>query len=276
MVDKIINKQPQQNTPLNQPTEYEDEISLIDLWNLLFKRKKLIALVMVAVSAISMAYILMATPIYESSAVIAIGSKEKTIDGKINLFFLENPGLFAARAREQFGISVETSKNKNEPNILTLKSESNDPLQAQEKLEAAISSLLANHEEKIEAYNHSLSIDLSLIKTQQSEISTLLKQYENRIRSLEKQNPTLAAILTIDKRSLMEKNFNLQGAIIEMGANSEQPPTTEILRKPSLANSPIKPRAKLVFALSLMLGVFLGFFAAFLAEFFEKAREARI
>lgn len=249
------------NSP--QFNQYDDEISLIDLWNVLWKWKKLAGLVVIAVFIASLAYTLTATRVYESSAVIAI-----------DFSHIDNPSLFSAKAREQFGITVETSKNKNEANILTLKARGNDPKLAREKLADAISTLLKSHAEMNRQYNESISTNLQLKKTQESKLSVLLQQYENRIQAIERQNPSLAAIMTIDRRSLMEELYAVQTSIQEIQANHTQATPTEVLREPSTPTSPIKPKTQLVLALSLVLGIFLGIFSAFFAEFVQKARDS--
>lgn len=264
--DETPKTQPQKLSSALPVSEYNDEISLVDLWNVMYKWKKLAGLVILAVFIASIVYILAATRVYESSAVIAIGSTDKII---------EDPGLFSAKARERLGIATEASKNKNEANILTLKASANDPELAREKLADAISALLENHAEITRQYNEYLKSNFQLKKTQESKLSALLQQYENRIKAVERQNPSLAAIMTIDRRSLLERILTLQETIEKLEANLMQTTPTEVLREPSTPTSPIKPKTKLVLALSLVSGIFLSIFAAFFAEFVQKARWLR-
>ena len=252
---------------------YDDEISLIDLWNVIYKWRKLAIGVILAVFLASLAYTLTATRIYESRAVVAIGFFEvETTNSAPAKRYIEEPGLFTARAREKYRITAEPSKNKNEANIITLKTTSTDPLQSQKKLEASIANLIQDHENAIADYMSLQSFNLDLKKKQVAEISSLIEDYDPRIRAVERQNPALAAILTLDKRSLMEKDMNLRASIEATEMNPAQPVPTEILKQPDLPGSPIKPKTNLVLALSIVLGVFMGLFSAFMAEFAEKAK----
>ena len=118
-----------------------------------------------------------------------------------------------------------------------------------------------------------MDFNLQLKKTQEAKLFDMIHQYEDRIRAVERQNPALAAIMTIDKRTLSEKVIALQETIEKMETNPDTATPTQILREPSLPGNPVKPKAQLVLALSVILGIFLGIFSAFFAEFIQKARD---
>lgn len=267
------NTQGTQNSP--QFNQDDDEISLIDLWNVLWKWKKLALIVLAAVFIFSLGYVITATRVYESISVISVGFFETEEDNSApKKKFIEDPGLIAAKAREQYGITAEVSKNKNETNILTLKAKAEDPASAQEKLQNALNSLIGHHEEIIEKYDELVDFNLQLKKTQEAKLFDMIHQYEDRIRAVERQNPALAAIMTIDKRTLFEKVIALQETIEKMETNPDTATPTQILREPSLPGTPFKPKTQLVLALSVILGLFLGIFSAFFAEFVQKARDS--
>jgi len=267
------NTQGTQNSP--QFNQDDDEISLIDLWNVLWKWKKLALIVLAAVFIFSLGYVITATRVYESISVISVGFFETEEDNSAQIKkYIEDPGLIAAKAREQYGITAEASKNKNETNILTFKAKAEDPAYAQEKLQNALNSLIGHHEEILKKYSELMDFNLQLKKTQEAKLFDMIHQYEDRIRAVEGQNPALAAIMTIDKRTLFEKIIALQESIEKMEANPTTATPTQILREPSLPGNPVKPKAQLVLALSVILGIFLGIFSAFFAEFVQKARDS--
>ncbi|MDY6981027.1 MAG: Wzz/FepE/Etk N-terminal domain-containing protein [Pseudomonadota bacterium] len=283
-----MNNNPSNPPPQNQPPppQYyypDDEISLIDLWNTLMRRKKILIAVFVLVVVAAGIYLLLAKPVYESQVMINVGKIGQV--GKViqvleledveQIGRIEDVDILEQRLLTEYpGLDRIETRRKGARNIVTLVSTDNDRDKAQENLQSVVNDLLDTHRNR---YHELLSPMESRRDSLQRRLNDYRRQIDEldiQIRQLRAQSPEQAAILMIEKGNVMRAIPDLEEKLAELQFATSEPqsmPTRQIgeIKTPA---QPVKPKPGLVMALSVVLGLMLGIFAAFFAEFIAKAR----
>ncbi|WP_457596920.1 Wzz/FepE/Etk N-terminal domain-containing protein [Hydrogenimonas sp.] len=272
----------------------EDEIDLRELWKTLKKRKRTIWLTTGAIFALALVYLFFATSIYEAKALIRIGS----ISGKP----LENV--------QSLKFSLERDYHVNDKNIkrelpyvqsVSIPKKSNDLLDiivygkdnasATGLLEGVKESILRKHRGLIEDY---VSLKKELMTTKEKE----LEYYKERLEALQERNEetqkllqkaidsqnldqvaALSTVLTDNMTNITTLNNaieSIQNAIhnIEVTLSPLNIKPTQIVGGIVTYDHPVKPKTKLILAVSLITGLMLGVFLAFFMEFIANAKES--
>lgn len=186
------------------PPYYEDEISLVDLWLVLAKRKKLIAKVFVGFIFIALALAFIKKDKFEFTTTIEIGQIGSVSEGKESYQLvesitsvkakLENSYLPSAQASyfsgdqdaSQFKISVEAPKNAQ---MLIVKSKGAESAAEQHKKlhNNAINPLLADLNRKVLSSKQRLESQLEKAKQELSQLESpvmmrlLVSEYDSKI-----------------------------------------------------------------------------------------------
>ncbi|MCK5643465.1 MAG: hypothetical protein KAJ19_21825, partial [Gammaproteobacteria bacterium] len=271
----------------------EDEINLLDLWRVLIRRKATFFVVFLLVMASSLTYLVLAKPVYESRAVIQVGitaldsgkGPHENSDNKRSYGaylqhsygYLEEPISLIARLKAQYTateLQSVTHNKKGALDIITLTSHAHSPNEAQQKLSGVVDAVLKQHENmfaeiktKYGQFLNDINDGLEQYQRQQAELST-------RVDAILSSNPAMAAVLTQEKASLLSQQTELerQKKQIKIATMKAFFYPSTMLSPPSLPAPPVKPKVKLIVAVSLILGFMLGIFAAFFAELIAKAK----
>jgi len=265
-----------------EPAYYpDDEISLIDLWNVLLRRRLLILGLTVLCVAVAILYSILATPVYESRAVVLIG-KAASIGP------VENPDEMVQRLRQDYRVGDESegerempyveaiSLNKREADaVVTISARAETPQEASQFLGQVVDGLLEEHETWFKQTVRLLRdrMDTLVAQSQAFESQIVLIQEEmERVREV---NPVQASVLAVESGKLIAQLPGLEGRLnlLQLDLLDSRSYPSKLLRAPTVAVKPIQPRPKLYLAISLVLGLMLGVFAAFFAEFLRNARQ---
>jgi len=276
----------------------DDEISLVDLWRVLARRRFWILGTFLVVMVLGGIWLLFQTPTHEARASVEIGTVAKTVAEKAQPSIvisskakrgqgeipsqppvepLENPGAVADRIRytQTAGPSVLHSVEQ-EKRVITLTARSPTPEGATELLREIVDRLQSRHGEYIKAFRSELQERISRISQRISFIGEQQGRFEAKLGELDSNtSAAIGALLTLEQRlfnqlpRLEERQAELQG---QLSQRLTQP--TEVISEPTASSSPVEPKTRLVLALAAVLGLMLGVFVAFFREFLARVSEA--
>jgi LPS O-antigen subunit length determinant protein (WzzB/FepE family) len=280
MTNKLPHDVPQ-DVRATAPYYAEDEIDLVDLWLLLARRKRLFLSVFGAV-VVATAVLIAAVPrVYESRAVLQIGSVG-------SLGVLEPHPVLVERLIQEYRVNdtrVErpyprvdsVSAKKEQGDIVTIVAHGRTQESAREFLDKVVAEIGARHEkilaENTELMRQRLAVLTERVKQSRELLDTLGHTAES-IKSSDSRNVT---ILLQEKTGLARELPQVETDLGTVRASllSSQTYPTRSLRDPTAVDKPVRPRPALYGALGVVIGGMLGLFAVFLASFREKLRERR-
>ncbi len=268
-----------------QQTQYiqrqdDDEISLIELWDILVRRKKILAAVFAIVIIAALGYLMVTKPIYESRAIISVGfiPQNPVFNESENAFetkFVEKPETLMRQIKEKHNVNVETQKT--EEGLLILTAQGFSPEEPKIKLLSAIEETLLRINALFDTAARDFDNYTDFLYSQKSELEKQILEYKEKIDSASAKNPSLSAMLVLEKGRALEQKVSIEKQIIMMrfalSPVNTQP--SKVLKEPTISEEPVKPKKKLVLALSFVLGIFMGVFAAFFAEFLANVKKMR-
>ena len=283
-----------------EPTEYinRDVIDLRDLVQTIKKGKKLIYMIAGAITLLAILYaFVLAKPLYEVKAMIevgkiAAGTKEETpldnlADFKQKFEYLH--GIHSKKKRAYPRVKVMTIPKKSK-SIFALIVESRDNESAITFIEKITHQIENDYAKKIESYIHTqkelillTESDINVNKQNLHNIDATLKNYNEKILTITKEDAALAGLYTIQISqnqlqaqtlqsrisTLKTKVFNLKLSIEPLRITK-----THIVGNVEILDKPIKPKKALIvivaFITGLMLSIFVVFFLAFLKGLKEE------
>ena len=256
----------QQTSTLQQACP-DGEISLIELWQMLARRKALILGCFIVSLAAGAAVAFLQAPVFEANVSLRIG--------QVNSVPLDNAPEMTARLLARGEISKATPQ-KDSKTIVQLAATGSNPEEAKRKLEDAVREVLKTHEatlaestgpvvERIKA----LDLQHEAHSKQYAEISALINQLRQR-------DPVQAALLVLERGSISSVFNQLEAERVLLAQRLTPPQTqaTELLGSITAPATPAKPKKALVLALAAVLGVMGGVMLALFAEFMAKAKQA--
>jgi hypothetical protein len=103
-----------------------------------------------------------------------------------------------------------------------------------------------------------------------------IRQLNELISRTRKLDAAQAAVLAVEKSRLVGEVPKIEDRISTLQFYLTRLYTfpTQVIRKPTIQNSPVKPEGKLYIGISVVLGIILGVFAAFFIEFVSKLRSS--
>ncbi len=267
-----------QNTqPPAQPYD-DDEISLIELWQILARRKALILATMIVCIAGGLAFALLKAPTFEASVSLRIGQISPAYGGSFNTeigaaILVENANDLASRLSAQNG-AIRAKVQKDSDTIVQLIAEGGTSELATRALQDTVRELLENHKAILDANTRPIAERVSTL-TQQRE--SLIKQYAeiNEIFvQLKEHEPAQAALLVLERTPITNAINQHETERLRLSQTLIPPQTrpTELLSEITPPTAPAKPKKALVLALAAVLGMMGGVMLAFVAEFIAKAK----
>lgn len=269
----------QTSQPPAQPYA-DDEISLLELWQILAKRKGLILACFILCLAGGAAFAFLTSPVYETSVKLRIGQ----VQGSGGL--LENAEELSSRILAQYGKDVAAGITRERPFITTasvqkgvtttvqLTAESDTPEDAARLLDDVAKGVQKVHTAMFE---DNLKPIAERLKSLDEQRTALQQQYADITALVEqlKERDSVQASLVMIERGPITTAINQQDAERLRLSQLLTPPQTrptELVGEITAPAKPSKPKKALVLALAAVLGMMGGVMLAFVAEFIAKAK----
>ena len=258
----------------------DDEISLLELWQILAKRKALILACFVLCLAAGAAFAFLKAPVYEASVKLRIGQ----VQGSGGL--LENAEELSSRILAQYGEDVAAGIKRERPFITTasvqkgvtttvqLTAEGDSPEDAARLLDDVAKGVQKVHTAMFE---DNLKPIAERLKSLDEQRTALQQQYADITALVEqlKERDSVQASLVMIERGPITTAINQQDAERLRLSQLLTPPQTrptELIGEITAPTKPSKPKKALVLALAAVLGMMGGVMLAFVAEFIAKAK----
>ncbi len=262
-----------QNTQQPAPPYADDEISLIELWQILAKRKGLILACFILCLAGGAAFAFLTSPVYEASATVRIGQIALSTESDAQL--LEPPPEFAARITSQHGANrTSASTPKGTTSTVLLVAQGSSAPDASESLRTVIESIKKDHDALYEQGLKPTREHLERLDTQAHQLQRQLADITQLIEEIKTEQPVQASLLMQERSQLTNVINHKDTERLRLSQQVAPPQTrpTELIGEITAPTKPSKPKKALVLALAAVLGMMGGVMLAFVAEFIAKAK----
>lgn len=272
---------------------YDDEISLIDLWLVLARRKWIVFGVTILCVAAGFLYASMQPVQYEYSSGIELARIFERSDGGDKLVLLSSrdgsvalledviiPSQRKVLFDEETSVPrVSVSVRGDSHHLMISSIVERERADRVKKLhEAVVMALAENHASILE---NNIALRVNPLKTRAEMLQRLVEEHEGQLSHLASRNHEGNDILgLIDvqqmadiRRELAEVRVDLADAMNVVEAFEEASHGTRIRFLGVESYSPVGTGKTLIVALSLVLGVMLGVFGAFFSEFLAAVRK---
>lgn len=269
-----------QNSQPAQQTYDDDEISLIELWQILSRRKGLIILCFLVCVAAGAAFAFLKSPVYEASVKLRIGQ----VQGNGGL--LENAEELSSRILAQYGEDVAEGIKRDRPFItkasvqkgvsttLQLTTEGDTPEDAARLLEQVVNGVRKAHTVMYEDNLKPIAQRLQGLEEQRGALQQQYADITTLVEQLKVRDSVQASLVMIERGPITTSINQLDAETLRLSQQMTPPQTrpTELLGEVTAPAKPSKPKKALVLVLSAMLGMMSGVMLAFIAEFIEKSK----
>lgn len=269
---------PMQTSPQSIQSHADDEISLLELWQILAKRKALIMACFVLCLGGGAAFAFLTSPVYEASVKLRIGQ----VQGNGGL--LENAEELSARILAHYGKDVAAGITRERPFINTatvqkgvtttvqLTAEGDTPEDAARLLDDVVKGVRKTH---MAMFENNLKPIVERLKSLDEQRASLQQQYADLTQLAErlKERDNVQASLLMIERSPITNSLDQQATERLRLSQQMTPPATrptELIGEITAPAKPSNPKKALVLALAAVLGVMGGVMLAFIAEFLSK------
>lgn len=295
---------PASDMSCSHPVRAAGEVSLGDVWLLFVRRRNLIVTVFVLSVLTTGAIVLLTAPVFESRAVIQVGvisdvgPLESTADlvqrlkgvyqvgGKSNcegempcIKAVTFSNSLASRgvvinARELSYIKEVSFDRTLMDHSVTIVAQDSSAEGARRFLEDVTNKLLEEHRlvfnDVVRRKREQLSrLDQRIIDTRRH-----VEILAGQLAKVSDKEPAVGALIALEQTKLLEQMsvMDKQRADLEIGLSGIKTWESRVVREPTLARAPQKPRPVLYGALGSAVGLMLGILAAIVAEFAANAR----
>jgi LPS O-antigen subunit length determinant protein (WzzB/FepE family) len=258
----------------------DDEISLLELWQTLVKRKALILACFLICLAGGAAFAFLKAPVYEASVKLRIGQ----VQGGSGL--LENAEELSSRILAQYGEDIAQGVKRERPFItkatvqkgvtttLQLTAEGDTPDDAARLLENVVGDVGKAH---TAIYEDNLKPIAERLKSMEEQRQALQQQYADittLVEQLKGRDTVQASLVMIERGPITTAINQLDAERLRLSQQTTPPQTrpTELLGPIATPTKPSQPKKALALALAAVLGLMGGVMLAFAAEFVAKAK----
>ena len=273
-----------QNTqPPAQPYD-DDEISLIELWQILARRKAFILACFILCLAGGAAFAFLKAPVYEASVKLRIGQVKG--DDAAPPVMLENGDELSSRVLAQYGEDVATGVKRERPFITTasvqkgvtttvqLTAEGDTPEDAARLLEDVAKGVQKTHTTMFEDNLKPIAERLKSLNEQRTALQQQYADLTQLAEQLKERDNVQASLLMIERSPITDSLDKQATERLRLTQQMTPPATrpTELIGEITAPAKPSKPKKALVLALAAVLGMMGGVMLAFVAEFVAKAK----
>lgn len=263
-----------------------DEISLIDLYLILVRRRWWFLGTLAVILAAVAAFLVLTRPLYESRATIQIG-QVASMDGQGRPTPLEPPDALVSRLRAEYHLDsddtatieppkvTDVSSGSRSHGLVTITARGYSPHQAQAFLQKTVAAIVSRQRQRFDQAMRARRSYLASMREQQKQLQSQAAAISKQLDKPGADGSDTVSALTQDRAALLQQisTNQTQLANVQESMTPPQSTPTALLHQPSLAVKRAFPKVKLTVALGIVGGVLLGLFAAFGAEFFHQARE---
>ena len=286
VTDPLIDRREERKRWVPQDFQ-EEEISLIDLWRVIAKRKRLILITVAVILLLVGAWLLIAKPVYESRAVLGLGQVGQVAQ-VAQVAQVEAPQLLVQRLKEEYRVKDQSEGEQKFPAIKEVKTmekslangveiivQAHEPQEAQKFLTDVVAKVIKRHQKLFDMGRAEQIKQMESLQQEYERIEQALVLIEHRISALVGSEASLAGLLTLQKDLLLQRLPQLaqQQATLRLAMSELQSTPTFMLRTPTLPIEPVSPKPVLYMTLAGVVGLMLGIFGAFFAEFVGKTRK---
>ena len=275
---------------LTQPSPYEDEIDLKEIFKILIESKKLIISTILIFTIASIIYSFSLKPSFKTSTKLEVGylmqdngdiklvESISDLMSHLNILRIKNPD-------NKFNQYVVM--NSIEGRIISLETSSSSAAQNENLLNEMISYINERHSrlEKLwaEQNKNEISFNIETTKAQINHYSTKLSskyqsQYLDIISNLGKEDQAIENLKLLAKRSAsVDKLFSLNQQLEISIQNLEKLESLVYSKTQRIGNirtSTIKPKTQLIILLGLIIGFITGIFLVFIRNFVKSYKES--
>ncbi|WP_028573697.1 Wzz/FepE/Etk N-terminal domain-containing protein [Desulfonatronovibrio hydrogenovorans] len=262
------------------PVSYDDEIDLMELVMVLWRRRWLGVMIFVLAVAGAGAYLAAAPRIYEAEARIMIGQiDEKFFAGQSGGVTLMEDGvkLSSRLAESASGLAMEKAflasagLEGRSRNNFAIKVQGRDQDQVYQLIQSLLNQTLEEHQDIFDRLIKPHRERLDFVRQQ----ILLVQEMLDSIAEFGSLSGPEATLAYLEKSRLLTELSSLNGLQVnfELGLDPVRAYPSLVLTMPGYPEQPVSPRVHLVLALSMVLGGMLGIFGVFLAEFVSNARK---
>lgn len=252
---------------------FNDEINIFDLIRIISKRKWLIISIWVFLLVLAGIYTLNTKPIYQSTAKIFIGeypflNSRYGENIRIDSRKFEPPYAVAAKYNGYPGVSA--TWNKVQPDIVMFSSKSSDASDAYNHLVSVLNTISMEHDKKYQYLKERLHQQKQVLENNINSIGELLSKLESELKKNKQAQPTVYALMLIERSRLVESRTRAESQLTETVKNEALLLPTKIFQQPVKPKFPIKPNKIFLISITIVVGLLLGLFVAFFVEFISK------
>ena len=273
-----------QNTqPPAQPYD-DDEISLIELWQILARRKAFILACFILCLAGGAAFAFLKVSVYEASVKLRIGQVKG--DDAAPPVMLENADELSSRILVQYGEDVAAGIKRERPFITTasvqkgvtttvqLTAEGDTPEDAARLLEDVAKGVQKTHTTMFEDNLKPIAERLKSLNEQRTALQQQYADLTQLAEQLKERDNVQASLLMIERSPITDSLDKQATERLRLTQQMTPPATrpTELIGEITAPAKPSKPKKALVLALAAVLGLMGGVMLAFIAEFVAKAK----
>ena len=268
-------------------SDYDDEISLIDLWLVLVRRKLLIISVFLLCLVLGSGYALTRPLRYEYRTGIEqarttgfglLVPVQHSLDLLEKIIIPENEKAIYGELDDGPKTEVETEKGSYIMTLATVSAQ--ESVERLQKLHQAVATAFAKEQDK--ELKNALAIQVNPLRARVEILRGQIQTFEEELKSLSKTDQEDSAIREFVvsqqigelRRELAQTRLDLVDAESSAKAILDANQGSRILYLAVQSKSPVGPGKQLIIALSVVLGAMLGIMGAFMAEFFQKVAEA--
>ena len=269
--------------PPAQPYD-DDEISLLELWQILTKRKALILACFILCLAGGAAFAFLKAPVYEASVKLRIGQVKG--DDAAPPVMLENADELSSRILVQYGEDVAAGIKRERPFITTasvqkgvtttvqLTAEGDTPEDAARLLEDVAKGVQKTHTTMFEDNLKPIAERLKSLNEQRTALQQQYADLTQLAEQLKERDNVQASLLMIERSPITDSLDKQATERLRLTQQMTPPATrpTELIGEITAPAKPSKPKKALVLALAAVLGMMGGVMLAFVAEFVAKAK----
>lgn len=266
-----------QQTPTPQQAYPDDEISLLELWQILVKRKAWVFACFIAFTLAGATYGQLKAPVFEATITLRIGQIQAGGGERSGPLLLESPQELIARLSDAGGGAINASIARGTNNLVTVSALSGSGDGAAQALEAAVQRVISAHDAIYNQSTQPIRERVAQMEAQRHAVEQELASLDQLVQQLRGREPVQASLMVMQRTPLTHSLLQLDAERLQLLQQLSPPQTspTEMLGQIAAPTHPSQPRKWLILAVAAMLGLMGGVMLAFVTEFVANAKASR-
>lgn len=252
----------------------DEEISLLELWQTLVKRKTWVFASFIASALAGAIYVQLKAPVFEATITLRIGQIQTGGGERSGPLLLESPQELLARLADASGSAVNASIGRGTNNLVTVTARSGSGDGARLALETALNNVIRAHDSIYHQSTQPIRDRIAQIVAQRQAVEQELASLDQLVQQLRGKEPVQASLMIMQRTPLTQSLMQLDVEGLQLMQQLSPPQTrpTEMLGHIDPPTHPSQPKRMLILALATMLGLIGGVILAFVTEFVSNAK----